>query len=89
MIQKIVSGGQTGADRMALDWRFWHDHSAWRLVPQGTKAEDGPIEAEDVLIETPCQSPTSRSPESGPRGSRRVRPGMVDPGIDGLEMRAG
>jgi hypothetical protein len=31
MIQKIISGGQTGADRMALDWAIWHGipHGGW------------------------------------------------------------
>ena len=52
-MQKIISGGQTGADRMALDWAIWHDiaHGGW--CPKGRKAEDGPIEAKYILTETP------------------------------------
>jgi hypothetical protein len=33
-IAKIISGGQTGADRMALDFAIWHDISPWRLVSE-------------------------------------------------------
>ena len=41
MIRKIVSGGQTGADRAALDTaiKFNIDHGGW--VPAGRRAEDG------------------------------------------------
>lgn len=40
---KIVSGGQTGVDRDALDWAIAHDipHGGW--CPEGRLAEDGII----------------------------------------------
>ena len=40
---KIVSGGQTGADRAALDWAIAHQipHRGW--CPKGRLAEDGII----------------------------------------------
>jgi hypothetical protein len=40
---KIISGGQTGADRAALDWAIRHGvpHGGW--CPRGRAAEDGPI----------------------------------------------
>jgi hypothetical protein len=43
MIPKIVSGGQTGADRAALDWAIEHGipHGGW--CPKGRLAEDGEI----------------------------------------------
>jgi hypothetical protein len=43
MIKKIISGGQTGADRAALDFALAHriPHGGW--VPKGRLAEDGPI----------------------------------------------
>jgi len=43
MIKKIISGGQTGVDRAALDTaiKFNVDHGGW--VPAGRKAEDGVI----------------------------------------------
>ena len=42
-INKIISGGQTGADRAALDFAIAHDiqHGGW--CPKGRKAEDGEI----------------------------------------------
>ena len=42
-LQKIISGGQTGADRAALDTaiKFNIGHGGW--VPAGRLAEDGPI----------------------------------------------
>ena len=51
-IQKIVSGGQTGADRAALDWAIARgfEHEGW--CPQGRKAEDGTISSEYSLRET-------------------------------------
>ncbi|MHB8523742.1 MAG: YpsA SLOG family protein [Limisphaerales bacterium] len=30
-----MSGGQTGADRSALDWGHRHRHHRQRLVPEG------------------------------------------------------
>lgn len=52
-LQKIVSGGQTGADRAALDWAIEHGiaHGGW--CPRGRKAEDGRIPARYGLEETP------------------------------------
>ena len=49
---KIVSGGQTGADRAGLDWAIAHgiSHGGW--CPKGRKAEDGPIPAQYQLQET-------------------------------------
>jgi hypothetical protein len=53
---KIVSGGQTGADRAALDFALEHGfpHGGW--CPQGRLAEDGTIDRCYRLKETP--SPT-------------------------------
>jgi hypothetical protein len=52
MPPKIVSGGQTGADRAALDWAIFHDlpHGGW--CPKGRKAEDGVLPAQYQLTET-------------------------------------
>ena len=52
---KIVSGGQTGADRAALDWAIDHavPHGGW--CPRGRRAEDGPIPARYLLSETPSE----------------------------------
>jgi len=50
---KIVSGGQTGADRAALDWSIAHQipHGGW--CPEGRLAEDGVIDAAYQLAELP------------------------------------
>ena len=50
---KIVSGGQTGADRAALDWAMANSipHGGW--CPLGRLAEDGKIDAQYNLRETP------------------------------------
>jgi RimJ/RimL family protein N-acetyltransferase len=50
---KIISGGQSGADRAALDWAIEHGipHGGW--CPRGRMAEDGLIAARYVLTETP------------------------------------
>ncbi|MCP3876188.1 MAG: hypothetical protein GY699_23980, partial [Desulfobacteraceae bacterium] len=51
MLNKIISGGQTGADRAALDVaiKFNIDHGGW--IPKGRKAEDGPLPSKYKLLE--------------------------------------
>lgn len=48
----IISGGQTGADRAALDFAIEHSlpHAGW--CPRGRLAEDGRIDAKYQLRET-------------------------------------
>jgi hypothetical protein len=60
-IEKIVSGGQTGADRAALDWAIEHGipHGGW--CPKGRWAEDGPIDGRYQLQETPTESYVQRT----------------------------
>ena len=52
-LSKLVSGGQTGADRAALDFALAHGlaHGGW--CPAGRRAEDGPIDPRYQLQETP------------------------------------
>lgn len=54
-IERIVSGGQTGADRAALDWAIRRriPHGGW--CPRGRRAEDGRIPERYQLIETPSR----------------------------------
>ncbi|MBW4674291.1 MAG: putative molybdenum carrier protein [Desmonostoc geniculatum HA4340-LM1] len=58
---KIVSGGQTGADRAALDWAIAHQipHGGW--CPKGRKAEDGVINPRYNLTETPSDEYSQRT----------------------------
>ena len=53
LIEKIVSGGQSGADRAALDWAIANEmpHGGW--CPHGRRAEDGRISGCYHLRETP------------------------------------
>jgi len=53
-IERIISGGQTGADRAALDFAIEHGipHGGW--CPQGRLSEDRPIETSYTLRETPA-----------------------------------
>lgn len=52
LIEKIVSGGQTGADRAALDWALQRGvaHGGW--CPKGRLAADGPLPEHYLLRET-------------------------------------
>lgn len=52
-LECIISGGQTGADRAALDWAMARGmrHGGW--CPRGRAAEDGRIGAKYQLWETP------------------------------------
>jgi hypothetical protein len=61
MIKKIVSGGQTGADRAGLDvairWNF--PYGGW--CPKGRRAEDGQIGGQYLLTETPSANYLQRT----------------------------
>lgn len=56
MIKKIISGGQTGADRAALDvaLKFGIPHGGW--IPQGRKTEKGPLSETYRMQEMPTES---------------------------------
>lgn len=56
LIERIVSGGQTGADRAGLDWSLEQGvpHEGW--CPAGRRAEDGPIGTSYRLQETPGEA---------------------------------
>ena len=64
MIKKIISGGQTGADRAALDFAIKHNipHGGW--VPKGRKAEDGKIPDRYQLQEMPTDSYRARTEQN-------------------------
>lgn len=61
MLSKIISGGQTGADRAALDWAIKRGvpHEGW--CPKGRKDEDGTIDQRYNLIETPSEDYSQRT----------------------------
>lgn len=91
-ITRIVSGGQTGVDRAALDFAIAHgvDHGGW--CPSGGWAEDHPeppglLDAYPRLQETPDPDPAQRT-EWNVRDSdatvilRDADPGAVSRGTD-------
>jgi predicted Rossmann-fold nucleotide-binding protein len=61
----IISGGQTGADRAALDWALQHGIPHGGSCPRGRLAEDGVIPTRYQLQELP-------SPEYAARTERDV-----------------
>jgi hypothetical protein len=63
---KIISGGQTGADRAALDFALEAGIDCGGWCPKGRVAEDGTIPAEYPLQETD-------SPDSARRTRRNVK----------------
>ena len=61
-LQKIVSGGQTGADRAALDFALEEGLAVGGWVPQGRLAEDGRIpEHYPGLLESGSADPAVRT----------------------------
>ncbi|GAB6905383.1 conserved hypothetical protein [Desulfosarcina cetonica] len=61
MLKKIISGGQTGVDRAALDvaMHLGIAHGGW--VPKGRLAEDGPLPAYYQLQEMPTAEYAERT----------------------------
>jgi hypothetical protein len=61
MIKKIISGGQTGVDRAALDAaiKLSIDHGGW--IPKGRLTESGPLPSEYRLKETKSGSYAERT----------------------------
>src|SRR4051812_41309778 len=57
----IISGGQTGADRAALDFVIEHglSHGGW--CPRQRRAEDGVLLAKYLLHETPSSHYSQRT----------------------------
>jgi hypothetical protein len=61
MTLKVVSGGQTGVDRAALDAALRVGIPCGGWCPRGRQAEDGPIAARYPLVETPEARPDQRT----------------------------
>lgn len=53
MLEKVVSGGQTGVDRAALDVAMRLGIACGGWCPKGRLAADGPLSAAYPLVETP------------------------------------
>ena len=61
MLKKIISGGQTGVDRAALDtaMRLGIAHGGW--LPKGRLTEEGPLPAHYQLQEMPTEEYPART----------------------------
>jgi hypothetical protein len=61
IVRKIISGGQTGADRAALDVaiELGISHGGW--IPKGRRTEDGKLPARYHLRETRSRSYSERT----------------------------
>ena len=64
MLKKIISGGQTGADRAALDTaiRLGIPHGGW--IPKGCITEEGPLPDKYQLQEMPTDSYSKRTEQN-------------------------
>jgi hypothetical protein len=60
-IEKVISGGQTGVDRAALDVALELGIPCGGWCPKGRKAEDGPINSHYPLQETASASYSVRT----------------------------
>jgi hypothetical protein len=58
---EIISGGQTGVDRAALDFAMQNGIKHGGFCPKGRKAEDGPIPPKYHLIEMESTSYPART----------------------------
>lgn len=64
MLAKVISGGQTGADRAALDAAMKFEIEVGGFCPRGRKAEDGTIPAKYPLIELESSSYPDRTKQN-------------------------
>ncbi|MEX2288399.1 MAG: putative molybdenum carrier protein [Planctomycetaceae bacterium] len=61
IVSRIVSGGQTGVDRAALDVALERGIACGGWCPRGRLAADGPIDSRYLLVETPAQDYSQRT----------------------------
>jgi hypothetical protein len=82
----LVSGGQSGADRAALDWAISHGiaHGGW--CPRGRKTEDGALPERYLLRETPTSGYLQRT-EWNVRDSDATLIFTLDDKLDGGSKR--
>lgn len=82
----LVSGGQAGADRAALDWAIARGvrHGGW--CPKGRRSEDGPLPPQYFLTETPSASYLQRT-EWNVRDSTATLIFTLDDTLDGGSKR--
>lgn len=84
MITRIISGGQTGADRAALDVARKFNNPHGGSIPKGRKAEDGPLPEKYQLQEMPTDSYEARTEQNvvDSDGTLIIARGMLTGGTD-------
>ncbi len=77
LIERIISGGQTGAYRAVLDWAIENGipHGGW--WPKGRLAEDGPTPVHYNLTETPGSNHPQRTEWNARDSNRRFWTGTA------------
>jgi hypothetical protein len=61
MVIKVISGGQTGVDRAALDVALQNEIACGGWCPKGRLADDGPIDAKYPVVESESSNPAQRT----------------------------
>ena len=61
MLEKIISGGQTGVDQAALDVALELGIPCGGWCPRGRLSEDGPIDEKYPLVESSSADPAERT----------------------------
>lgn len=61
LVHQIITGGQTGVDRAAMDFALEHDIPLGGWCPKGRTAEDGVLDPKYPLRETPSEQYVQRT----------------------------
>jgi hypothetical protein len=86
MLRKIVSGGQTGADRAGLDFAIEAKVEHGGFVPKGRIAEDGPIDPTYQLTELTSVAYEDRTRENVLNSDGTVIFSLAEKVIKGTEL---
>ncbi len=79
-LEKIVTGGQSGVDRAALDSALAAGLACGGWCPLGRRAEDGPIPLRYPLCETPDADPAQRTAWNARDSDATIALARGDPG---------
>lgn len=61
VLHRIITGGQTGVDRAALDTAAALGYAIGGWCPKGRRTEDGPLDMRYPLLETPTEAYLQRT----------------------------